>query len=241
MDIIAGSAYAAYIMNPTLTAEKAGDSEDWFNEGNDSGTGPYVIESYDVGQRALTKKFEDYWDGHKPGSFDRVLVEIIEDAIVLQQKIESGEADIAFGIPTENLPLLEANPDINRVEEKTFIVHMIHINTQKPALDNKLVRQALAYSFPYDEFIEFVLEGFGVQAFTLIPEGAWGYCDTCFQYTYDLEKAAELLTQAGYPDGGGGARRQPPGVRGSGCRSTDQLPVWRRPVQPRRPVQRWRQ
>ncbi len=202
MDIIAASAYSVYIMNPKTTEENAGDSEDWFNEGNDAGTGPYVIESYQRGQRLIMKKFEDYWGGWEPRSFDRVLIDIVEDPIVLQQLIESGDADITWNIPPENRALLEANPDVNRVEENTFIVQFAHLNTQHPPLDNKLVRQALAYSFPYQDFINIVLEGFGHQAVSLIPSGAWGYCDTCFQYSYDLDKARELLTEAGYPDGG---------------------------------------
>ena len=202
MDIIAASAYGVYIMNPRVVAEEAHDSGDWFNEGNDAGTGPYVIESYAVGERTLMKKFEDYWDGHKPRSFDRVIVEIIEDAVVLQQSLEGGESDIAWGVPTENRELLESNPDINAVLENTFIVHMIHINTQKAPLDNKLVRQAMAYTYPYDDFIEFGLSGLGLDAITLVPKGAWGYCDTCFKYTYDLDKARDLLSEAGYPEGG---------------------------------------
>jgi peptide/nickel transport system substrate-binding protein len=202
MDIIAASAYSAWIMSPTTTAEMAGDNEEWFDQGNDAGTGPYTIESYDRGQRVLMKKFDDYWAGWEPRSFDRVIIDIVEDAVVLQQMIEAGETDITFNIPMENLGLLEANPDINRVQENTFIVHFIHLNTQHPPLDNELVRQALAYSFPYDDAINVILEGYAKQAVTLIPEGAWGYCDTCFQYSYDLDKARDLLTQAGYPEGG---------------------------------------
>lgn len=202
MDIIAASAYAAWIMSPTTTEEMAGDSEDWFNQGNDAGTGPYMVESYERGRRVVMKKFEDYWTDWEEGSYDRVFMDVVEDPIVLQQLIESGESDITFGIPPENRPILEARDDIERVEEKTFIVWYVPINTQHPPLDNKLVRQALAYSFPYQDVIDVVLDGFGIQAVTTVPEGAWGYCDTCFQYSLDLEKAADLLEQAGHAGGG---------------------------------------
>jgi peptide/nickel transport system substrate-binding protein len=202
MDIIAASAYAAWIMSPSTTQEMAGDTEDWFNQGNDAGTGPYMIESYERGRRVVFQKFEDYWGGWEPRSFDRVFMDVVEDPIVLQQMIESGEADITFGIPPENRPVLEARDDVTRVEEETFIVWYVPINTQHPPLDNKLVRQALAYTFPYQDVIGVILDGFGEQAVTTVPRGAWGYCDTCMQYSHDLEKAADLLTEAGYPDGG---------------------------------------
>jgi peptide/nickel transport system substrate-binding protein len=202
MDVIAGSAYAAWIFSPTTVEAEAGDSEDWFNLGNDAGTGPYLIESYERGRRLILKKFEDYWVEWAPRSFDRVFFDVVEDPIVLQQMIESGETDLTWGLPAENREMLEARDDINVVEEKTFIVGYIPINTQHPPLDIKEVRQALAYSFPYDEYINIILDGYGIQAYSLIPEGAWGQCDTCFQYYQDLDKAAELLEQAGFPDGG---------------------------------------
>jgi peptide/nickel transport system substrate-binding protein len=202
MDVIAGSAYAAWIYSPTTTAEQAGDAEDWFNLGNDTGTGPYMIDGYEKGQRLILRKYEDYWAGWEEGSFDVVFFDIVQDTVVRQQMIESGETDITYGMPVENLPILEANENVERVMEKTFIVNYIPINTQHPPLDNKLVRQALAYTYPYDAVIEGVLEGFGVQAVSLIPEGAWGRCDDCMMYNFDLEKARDLLDQAGYPDGG---------------------------------------
>jgi peptide/nickel transport system substrate-binding protein len=202
MDVIAGSAYGAWIVSPTTVEAEAGDSEDWFNLGNSAGTGPYMIDSYERGRRLIVKKFEDYWVEWKPGSFDRVFFDVVEDSVVLQQMIESGETDLTYGLPPENRPLLEARDDINIVEEKTFIVEYIPINTTHPPLDIKEVRQALAYSFPYDDYINIILDGFGIQAYSLVPEGAWGLCDTCFQYYTDLDKAAELLEEAGYPGGG---------------------------------------
>jgi peptide/nickel transport system substrate-binding protein len=74
------------------------------------------------------------------------------------------------------------------------------LNTQKPPLDNVLVRKALNYSFPYDELMERA-QGVFTQSRGAVPEAMWGHCEDCFQYTYDPEKAKELLEEAGYPDG----------------------------------------
>jgi peptide/nickel transport system substrate-binding protein len=197
MDIIAASAYDAWIVSPTSSKDPA-----WFNEGHDTGTGPYMIDSYEQGKRVILKRFDDYWGGWEEGQFDVVFLDTVEDSAVLQQMIESGETDITFGLPPENRSLLEARDDIDLVMEDTFIVHYFPLNTQHPPLDNKLVRQALAYTFPYQTFIDVVLEGYGEQSIGIVPPAVWGSCPDCFQYTYDLEKAQELLTEAGYPDGG---------------------------------------
>jgi peptide/nickel transport system substrate-binding protein len=69
-------------------------------------------------------------------------------------------------------------------------------------LDNKLVRQAISYAFPYNDLIKNVMKGYAVQAYGPVPTGMWGYSADLFQYEYDLEKAKELLAEAGYPDGG---------------------------------------
>jgi peptide/nickel transport system substrate-binding protein len=75
------------------------------------------------------------------------------------------------------------------------------INTQKPPLDDPLVRQALSYSFPYQQMIEGVMGDRATQAHGPVPAGIWGHSDDLHQYSYDLDKARELLTEAGYPDG----------------------------------------
>jgi peptide/nickel transport system substrate-binding protein len=76
------------------------------------------------------------------------------------------------------------------------------LNTKKPPLDNVKVRQALEYSFPYQQFIQGVMGDRATQAHGPVPAGMWGHSDDLFQYTYDLEKAKQLLTEAGYPNGG---------------------------------------
>ena len=59
-----------------------------------------------------------------------------------------------------------------------------------------------SYAFPYDDVIEYVWKGNAAQSKGAIPKGLWGHCDNIFQYTHNIEKAKELLTEAGYPEGG---------------------------------------
>jgi peptide/nickel transport system substrate-binding protein len=199
LDLIASSGYGAWIYNPKVYAEKG---TEWFNEGNCAGTGPYMIESRERGSRLIMTRNEDYWGGWREGQFDKVVFEISEDNTVLQQQIEAGTADFTYGVPPDNLDMLDANPDIVVYENPSFQNLVGLLNTQKAPLDNKLVRQALSYSVPYDQFIEGVLQGRGTPAHGPVPAGMWGHSEDLFRYTYDLDKAKELLTEAGYPDGG---------------------------------------
>ncbi|MBI3763609.1 MAG: hypothetical protein HY260_17335 [Chloroflexi bacterium] len=106
LDLIASSGYAAWMFSPSV-GDKDGQ---WFNEGHDAGSGPYMIEKYEPGQRIILTRFTDYWGGWKPGQFDKAVLEVVEDPTVRQQKIESGEADWTYEIPIENLKTLDDKP-----------------------------------------------------------------------------------------------------------------------------------
>ena len=199
LDLIASSGYGAWIYHPGVYAEMG---TEWFNQGNCAGTGPYSIENYERGSRLIMTRFDDYWGGWRPGQFDKVVFEISEDNVVLQQKISAGVADFTYGVPPDNLPTLDADPNIVVYTNPSFQNLIGLLNTQKPPLDNKLVRQALAYTVPYPDFIQGVMGTRATQAYGPVPAGMWGFSSELFQYGYDLDRARELLTEAGYPDGG---------------------------------------
>jgi peptide/nickel transport system substrate-binding protein len=199
LDLIASSGYGAWIYNPKVYAEQG---TEWFNAGNCAGTGPYKIERRERGSRLIMTRNEDYWGGWREGQFDKVVFEIHEDNVVLQQMIEAGTADFTYGVPPDNLAALDARDDIVVYTNPSFQNLLGLLNNQKPPLDNKLVRQALAYSVPYTQMIQGVLQGRGTQAYGPVPAGMWGHSKDLLQYTYDLDKAKELLAEAGYPDGG---------------------------------------
>lgn len=199
LDLIASANYAAWIFSPKAYEEKGAD---WFNQGHCAGTGPYTIESYERGSRLVMTRFDDYWGGWKPGQFKKVVFELIEDPTVLQQKIESGDADFTYQVAPDNLPALRQRSDLKVYTNPAFQNLVGLLNTVKPPLDNKLVRQALAYSFPYDQFIQGVMGDRATQSYGVVPAGMWGFSKDIPQYKQDLNKAKELLTQAGHPDGG---------------------------------------
>jgi peptide/nickel transport system substrate-binding protein len=198
LDLVVSSGYGAWIYNPTVYQEKG---TEWFNEGNCAGTGPYTIESRARGSRLVMTRFEEYWGGWHDGQFDKVVFEVAEDATVIQQMIESGTADFAYGVAPDNLESLAAKPDLVVYQNPSFQNFLGLMNVQKPPLDDKLVRQALSYSVPYDLFIEGVMGDRAVQARGPVPSGMFGHGENLHQYSYDLDKARELLTEAGYPDG----------------------------------------
>lgn len=200
---IAASVYGGWIYSPNIDIAPE-DLHDWFNQGHDAGTGPYMMETLDRGVQVVLTRFEEYWGGweeHAENRIDKVILKIVEDDTVRTQMLETGEVHFADAIPAEERKRLEQLPGIQIIWEPSFMSYYLFMNCKSQYLSNKLIRQALAYAFPYDDWIT-IGEGAYKQPVGPIPHGMWGHFDDLSQYNYDLTKAKELLTKAGYAEGG---------------------------------------
>ena len=99
VDLIASSLYGAWIVSPKAL-EAAAAEEGYWETGVEAGTGPYMLESYTPDQEILLTRFDDYWGGWQEGQFDKVLNQIVPEAIIQQQMLEGGELDLV----TRNSP-----------------------------------------------------------------------------------------------------------------------------------------
>ncbi len=201
VDLIASSLYGAWIVSPKALEAAAAD-DGYFEAGIDAGTGPYTIESYTPDQEVLLTRFDDYWGGWQEGQYDKVLITIVPEAVTQQQMLEGGEVDLVTRIPQENYDDFRSNPDYDVIVEPSFFNYVGFFNTLHPPLDDIKVRQALSYATPYDDIIQIGAYGLGTQSRGPVPQGVWPWSPEVKQYTYDLDKARELLAEAGYPDGG---------------------------------------
>lgn len=201
IDLVASSLYGAWIVSPKALDAAAADENYWAN-GVEAGTGPYFIESYVPDQEIVFQKFENYWGGWQDDQFDTVLVQIIPEALTQQQLLESGSVDLVTSIPRDNYGSFKDNPDYTYFEEPSFFNYVGFFNTLRPPLDNVKVRQALSYAIPYNDIIQIGVKGLGTQSRGPVPAGVWPWSPDVKQYTSDIDKAKELLKEAGYENGG---------------------------------------
>jgi peptide/nickel transport system substrate-binding protein len=197
MELIAGSTYGAWIYSPKAV-EAANQDPKYFEKGLEAGTGPYKMESYTAGKEVVLTKFDDYWGGWKDvAHFDKVVVSITPEAVTQQQMLEGGQVDLALSLPLENIKRFKDNASFTVSEEPSLMNYVGYLNTKRPPLDNKLVRQAIAYAIPYNDIVAVGPQGFGTQARSVVPKGVWPYSEDVFQYKSDLAKAKDLMKQAG--------------------------------------------
>jgi peptide/nickel transport system substrate-binding protein len=201
VDLIAGSTYAAWIVSPKALEAAAAD-EAYFEAGIEAGTGPYMLESYIPDQEVLMAAYEDYWGGWEEGQFDKVLFQIVPESVQQQQMFEGGEVDLAIRMPPESYSTFEGVDGFTVLHEPSLFNYVGFFNTLRPPLDDPLVRQALSHAIPYQDIIDVAALGDATQARGPAPAGVWPYSEEVNQYTQDLDRARELLTEAGHEGGG---------------------------------------
>ena len=197
LDLVATSAYCGGMISPGV----ADQTREWFDAGHCVGTGPYTIASHEPGQRLVIDRFDGYWQGWQENQFETIVFQIVTDAVVASQLMESGEADFWRDPQPDRTESLAAMEGLEVHIQPAFQNVMFMLNTRKPPLDDPKVRQALAYSYPYEDYIQRT-GGIHQQARGAIPSGVWGHGPGLDQYTFDLDRARALLAEAGYAQGG---------------------------------------
>ena len=166
---------------------------------NPIGTGPFQLLQYQKDSRILYKAFPGYW-GTKP-QIDRLVFSITPDASVRYAKLQKNECQVMPYPNPADIARMKEDKNINLLEQPGLNVGYLSFNTEKKPLDNVKVRQALTYAVNKEAIIKAVYQGAGQSAKNLIPPTMWGYNDDVKDYTYDPEKAKQLLKEAGMEKG----------------------------------------
>ena len=165
---------------------------------NPIGSGPYKFESWEPGDVIVLSAHEDYY-GEQP-DFDRVEIYPIVELEAAEVAFDTGELN-ETRISLESVERYEAMDDVVVNELELLNFEWIGFNHRHEPFDNEKVRRAVRYAIDVDEIIEGAFHGAAVRADALIGPGVLGHWEDAPAYEQDLEKAEELLEEAGYPDG----------------------------------------
>lgn len=176
---------------------------DWPREAIEgTGSGAFRFTEYIPGDRLVLEPNEYYWGGES--DIQRIEWRFIADPTAASAALQNGEIDFFNYVPTLEVSILEAVDGIT-VEGKEN-VGMIYIycnvdeNNQSSPIANKQVRQAITYAIDRDVLLMLGCEGDGYTTSTLIPTPFNGY-DASYEIARDVDKAKELMAEAGYADG----------------------------------------
>jgi len=165
-----------------------------------AGTGPFKFVSWTTGESIVLTANEDYYKGAP--SIKDVTFKIITDYNTATIAVETGEVDIAR-IGYANLESVQDNKDLVIESVASMVYDYIGFNTTKAPFDNPKVRQAIAYSVDKNELLQVAINGEtgGVNAVIPMPKGGFGYNYDIELYPKNIEKAKQLLLEAGYAEG----------------------------------------
>jgi len=159
------------------------------------GTGPFVFKGYKKDAVIRYEAFDDYWEG-KP-AVDKLVFAITTDPSVRYQKLQAGECHIMPYPNPADLDAMEAEADINLMQQEGLNIGYLAFNTEKEPFTDKRVRQALNMAINKDAIIDVVFKGAAAKATNPIPPTMWSYNEEVEDYPYDPEKAKALLKEAG--------------------------------------------
>ncbi|MGN8552212.1 UNVERIFIED_CONTAM: ABC transporter substrate-binding protein [Microbacterium sp. SLM126] len=166
------------------------------------GSGPYMVDSADPQTGAELVAYEDY-NGPLKGKFstDHINFKVIPDSNARVSALQTGEVNLIGQAPYNALETFSQAP-YETAAPDSLSTHIVFVNASAAPFDNVLVRQALNYAIDKQEIADVAYEGYASVADSLVPESNADYGSPEIGYTFDPEKAKELLAEAGYPDGG---------------------------------------
>ncbi|WP_226806441.1 ABC transporter substrate-binding protein [Candidatus Vallotia cooleyia] len=163
------------------------------------GTGPFILKSYTDDAVIRYDVNPTYW-GRKP-QINQLIYSITPDAAVRAQKIKSGECQIALSPKPQHVLAAREDKLLKVVQTPAFMTAFVALNTQHKPLDNNKVRKALNIAFDRKTYIKTVFSDTAVAAVNPYPPNTWSYNKEIEPYTYNIEQAKQLLSDAGYPNG----------------------------------------
>lgn len=161
------------------------------------GTGPYQITSAVADDKITFDRFDAY-TGSRPAQAAGMSWSLLSDSAARVTAMTSGTVDAIESVPYIDVSSLTNQVDVESVQ--SFGLLFMMFNTQKAPFDDVRVRQAFFYALDMDKIIETGLLGNAEAASGFLPTSHPNYSEASTVYTYDPEKAKELLAEAGVSD-----------------------------------------
>ncbi len=198
--------YAPFLRNlamfaASILSKKAIEEKGTKLKSEPVGTGAFSFEGWDQSnQRIRLSANGDYW-GDAP-KVDEVVFTAVGDNTSRAQTLDSGGADVIDGIGAQAAKVVENSSEAKLVEAKGINVGYMAFNMAKvEAFRDKRVRQAISHAVDTKAIVETVFKGIAERASQPIPSNVMGYNENLDPYPRDVEKAKQLLSEAGYEDG----------------------------------------
>lgn len=174
------------------------------------GSGPFKFKEFVPGRHVVLERFDNFFLKGKP-YLDQVVIQINQDDTTLLISLERGDLQMLpfVGDPTV-LRRAKANKNIVIVDkgyEGIGAEAWLAFNLARKPFDDKRVRQAIAYCIDKNFILKALMAGFAKPAWGPIVSSSPYFDEAAIhKYPLDLNKAKQLLDEAGLKPGADGTR-----------------------------------
>jgi peptide/nickel transport system substrate-binding protein len=172
---------------------------------NPVGSGPYILdtEATVVGSSYVFRRNPGYWDPSIQ-YYETLTVNVYSDATAILNALRGGQLNVAR---------LNDNSTVPQIVAAGYDVHVLNLDMQglflwdrggelNPAIGDVRVRQAINYAIDSEALLDVIALGYGELSQQPFPESSTAHIpELDSTYSYDPDKARELLAEAGYADG----------------------------------------
>lgn len=193
---------ASYFGMSSPDAVKAAKEKYGTPEVGGVGTGPFKFERWNAGQSVSLIRNEEYWDTPNAAKMPGVIIRFIGEAPQRLAELQAGTVDFTINLNADSRDTIASSADLKIADLEPFNIAYLALNMTDKPFDDPNVRKAVAYAINKQEILDSVYSGVGTVADDFLPDGLSDYRPSDLEpYAYDAEKAKELLSEAGYPDG----------------------------------------
>ena len=165
------------------------------------GTGPFVFKEWRTGDRIVLEKNPTYWRSGFP-KVNQLVIRFVADPAARLAQLRAGQIDFTVDLAPDQKKEIDADANLTAIARPSFNVGYLALNpSYKPLADVK-VRQAIAHAINRPAIVQAFWGNLGKHDPHFLPESlAWANDATLAAYPFDPQKAKQLLTEAGYPNG----------------------------------------
>jgi len=193
------SGFGSMIMSKKWAEEQILDGKVEFAS-SEGGTGPYELVEFIPGDHFTLRRFEDYWDTGRP-KIDDVVWKIILDVDSRVAALRAGTVDFAV-LDALSADILKDDPKVKVYSIPGATMPVSIFNMRRAPFDDVRVRQAISLACDRQEAIDKTFGGKGSLAGPIQTGWSdWFIPVDELPYEVNHDKAKQLLSEAGFPDG----------------------------------------
>ena len=162
------------------------------------GTNYFKFDSRSPGEQTAVVRNDDYWGD--TALLDGVTFKVVSEPGSRIAELESGSSDAILATLSSNIERVENNEDVTLLRNDSVSIDYIGFNTEKEPFDDPRVRQAITHAFDSQAVLDGVYNGSGTPAEAPLAPGVLGYSEDLEGLEYDMDRAKELLDEAGVED-----------------------------------------